>query len=257
MVTAFQQVVQGTTDYWGRSPWSDASLGKAPDPFYQVNGLVAAQKQNMVQLEQELTKRANYAKTVVAITPAGELYAFVDAAADNNPLAAALAGGGLVLTVAGTAYKITKSHNVGSTAFYKLDEVPNTGLSGGAARLADEDAFTSARLYELNPKHGTQPRIVRATFIGKRPTNPQAVLDNSVRIGPNTQRRIGYDPQAHEISIFDRDRDWWDVWDEDGQFQRCGIYHGHVRDWNQLDSQMKRALIDAGMFNRRGTYLGQ
>jgi hypothetical protein len=35
--------------------------------------------------------------------------------------------------------------------------------------------------------------------------------------------------------------------------RRGGIYHGHVRHRKQLDWQMKKALIDAGLFNQGGT----
>jgi hypothetical protein len=95
------------------------------------------------------------------------------------------------------------------------------------------------------------------TYIGKRPTNPQDALDESLRLGPNTQRRVGYDRTTKEISVFDRDRDWWDVWDDGDQMLRGGIYHGHVRPWEMLDSQMKRVLIDAKLFNHRGKFIGE
>ena len=72
------------------------------------------------------------------------------------------------------------------------------------------------------------------------PINGQLALDNSVSIGANTSRRIGI---------------------SDGQFvvldmTTNGIFHGHVRTWNELTQSMKNALINAGMTNRKGKILG-
>ena len=166
MVSVFKQVVVATRPRgifgYGESPWSDTNIGKAPDSFAAVTALVASKQQNINELEAELQKRATALKIAVSITPAGELYAFVEAAANNDPLGATLAGGGVVLTVAGTAYKLSKSHNLGSTKVYKLDEMPTSGIpsaikfegatpagSGTAASLAAEafeKAFSSTLL---------------------------------------------------------------------------------------------------------------
>lgn len=61
-------------------------------------------------------------------------------------------------------------------------------------------------------------------------------MDNSVEIGPNTTRRVGI--SDGEIVVFDE--------------TTSGIFHGHVRSWNELSETMKAALRKAGMVNKRG-----
>lgn len=59
---------------------------------------------------------------------------------------------------------------------------------------------------------------------------------NPVKIGPNTTRRVGI--SDGEIVVFDE--------------TTSGVYHGHVRSWNELSEQMKAALRKAKMVNKKG-----
>lgn len=61
-------------------------------------------------------------------------------------------------------------------------------------------------------------------------------MDNSVAISPNTTRRVGI--SDGEIVVFDE--------------TTSGIFHGHVRSWNELSETMKAALRKAGMVNKKG-----
>lgn len=61
-------------------------------------------------------------------------------------------------------------------------------------------------------------------------------MDKSVSIGPNTTRRVGI--SDGEIVVFDE--------------TTSGIFHGHVRSWNELSEQMKASLRKAGMVNKKG-----
>ncbi len=155
------------------------------------------------------------------------------------------------------------SGTLSTRALAKKPNLPRASASSkatsgvGAGLLADDFHFSHNRHYELNPKHGPEPKTVRGKYIGKRPTNPETTLQGSLALGGNSQkRRIGYDPDTAEISIFDRDRDWWDRMDDGDPIQIGGIWHGHVRPWDQLNLQMKKTLIDAGMFDHKGNYIG-
>ncbi|UZN02624.1 polymorphic toxin-type HINT domain-containing protein [Cellulomonas sp. S1-8] len=72
------------------------------------------------------------------------------------------------------------------------------------------------------------------------PTNGQGVLDESVSIGPNTTRRVGVDKENEEFVVFDETH------------PGKGEFHGHVRQWNELNHQMQNALQQAGLVNRKG-----
>ena len=70
----------------------------------------------------------------------------------------------------------------------------------------------------------------------KAPNMGQEALDNSVPIGSNTTRRVGI--SDGEIVVFDE--------------TTKGIFHGHVRSWNELTESMKAALRKSGMVNKKG-----
>ena len=70
----------------------------------------------------------------------------------------------------------------------------------------------------------------------KAPMNGQEALDNSVPIGSNTTRRIGI--SEGEIVVLDE--------------TNPGIFHGHVRSWDELSEAMKAALRKSGKVNKKG-----
>lgn len=92
--------------------------------------------------------------------------------------------------------------------------------------------------FEASPKHpvGVAPRA----GVSPGPTNGQAALDSSVSIGPNTPRRVGIDYDTGEFAVFDE------------TYPGRGVFHGHVRGWDQLEQGMQNALRRSGMVNRRG-----
>ena len=99
------------------------------------------------------------------------------------------------------------------------------GKSVGAMRRLD---------YEASPKHGPTAR----GRISKAPTNGQEALDTSVQVKGTSPRRVGVDPQTGEYVVLDQ--------------TSPGKFHGHVRTWNELTPEMKRALTDSGMASSRG-----
>lgn len=79
------------------------------------------------------------------------------------------------------------------------------------------------------------------TVSGKKnpaPTDPRRGLANSFTINKNTDRRIGYDRKNKEIIAFDK--------------TAPNTWHGHSRNWSELNQRQKNALIKAKIFNKRG-----
>ncbi|MEE9681493.1 S-type pyocin domain-containing protein [Pseudomonas moraviensis] len=76
----------------------------------------------------------------------------------------------------------------------------------------------------------------------KGPSNGQKALESSVQVKPTSARRIGVDPDANELVVFDR---------TGGE-----VYHGHVRPWDKLHQDMKNALIKARKVDSKGNILG-
>ena len=62
-----------------------------------------------------------------------------------------------------------------------------------------------------------------------------------------TRRRIGIDLDHNEFVVFDRTGD-----KVAGKRAVGGVYHGHVRTWDELTSPMKGTLIEHGVVDRRG-----
>jgi hypothetical protein len=97
----------------------------------------------------------------------------------------------------------------------------------------------SNMVYEASPKHHQN---VSGGFISAAPTNGQAALDASLQIKPSSPRRVAVDVQAQEFVVFDQ--------------TTPGVYHGHVRTFEQLTDQMKAVLRKEGLVNAKGKILG-
>jgi filamentous hemagglutinin len=102
------------------------------------------------------------------------------------------------------------------------------------------------RVYKRNPKHGRWDRGI----ISREPVNGQDALDWSVPVKTTSRVRIGIDYEDDAIVVFRRhvlgeflDRPW----DE--------VFHGYVVAWKGLEQDIKNALIEAGMADRRGRIL--
>ena len=71
------------------------------------------------------------------------------------------------------------------------------------------------------------------------PVDGQASLDKSVSIKPTTTRRVSV--EGDHFVVFDE--------------TTPGVFHGHIRSWNDLTPNMKSALIKNGLANNRGKIL--
>ncbi|MFN8510689.1 MAG: hypothetical protein U0Z75_09095 [Deinococcaceae bacterium] len=93
---------------------------------------------------------------------------------------------------------------------------------------------------ESSPKHHQNSR---GGFASTPPTNAQETLKGSILIKPTTSRRVGVDKRTGEFAVFDETHNG------------SGIYHGHIRKWEDLTQEMKNALLNSGVVNKKGKIL--
>jgi len=165
--------------------------------------------------------------------------------ADSRAFFAGRAVGEVVLVVVGTkgvdkTLKVVKGANgikvVGEAekSLLKMDlklfsEGAGSGGSVGAAKRL---------IYEASPKHGPTAK----GSISAAPRNGQEALDLSIQVKSTSPRRVSIDYGTGEFNVFDQ--------------TSPGIFHGHVRTWNELTSEMQRTLRQSGMVDSRGRILG-
>lgn len=110
------------------------------------------------------------------------------------------------------------------------------GADGGAHSETPFDGSEPELTFKPSPKHGPQQRGNAAP----EPGNPQKTLEDSITFNPNTTRRVGVDHENREFAVFDETHNG------------TGIYHGHVRTWDELSRQMQSALRKAGKVTAKG-----
>lgn len=139
------------------------------------------------------------------------------------------AAGAAQVTVA-TAGAAIHTNNLGS-AISEMRSASNGGGGGTSGAPGERN------IYEPHTKHGSVDR----GSASRAPTNGQEALDNSVRVKDTSPRRVGVDPKTKDIVVFDQHLE--------------GKFHGHVREWGELTSEMQNALRNAGLVNARGKVL--
>lgn len=87
-------------------------------------------------------------------------------------------------------------------------------------------------VYEDASYHSSKGNSVKS----KKPIDGQAALDKSIPLGGTSKRRIAY--VNNEIVILDQ--------------TSSGKFHGHVRTWADLSTDMQNILIKDGLFKRNG-----
>jgi hypothetical protein len=90
--------------------------------------------------------------------------------------------------------------------------------------------------YEASPKHGTQ----KVGNVSAAPRGGQAALDSSVQVKETSPRRVGVDYDAGELVVFDETH------------PGDGVFHGHIRSWDELTDQQRNAFSGAGLTDKRG-----
>lgn len=106
----------------------------------------------------------------------------------------------------------------------------------GAAHINDE-TFSANRTFEGSAKHSGSDRKVGGKKVAKEPADGQAALDFSFQISNTSPRRIGIDVKNNQFVVFDRTGNKVANKEAVG-----GIFHGHVRSWDELEGPMKKAL---------------
>ena len=91
--------------------------------------------------------------------------------------------------------------------------------------------------FEGNPKHGERDQAE----IGRAPRDGQTGLEHSVQVKGTSPRRVGVDAADSEIVVLDQTVQ--------------GVFHGHVRSWDELTDHQRNALIRAGLTDKRGNIM--
>ena len=105
--------------------------------------------------------------------------------------------------------------------------------------------WTAKQTYQDASYHG---RAAQAGPHGVKSAAPQdgtAALRHSYRVSESAPRRIGVDAAHEEFVVLDRT--------QVGQ----GLWHGHVRTWDQLTQNMRNALTSNGITSNRGKLIAQ
>jgi hypothetical protein len=108
-----------------------------------------------------------------------------------------------------------------------------TGNTKGKVNPSNGES-QSDLVFEASPKHTATDK----GNISHGPSDGQTALNNSVQVKSTSTRRVGLDKETGEIVVFDE--------------TTPGIFHGHVRSWEQLRPEMQNALRKAGLVDRRG-----
>ncbi|MFG2528313.1 putative T7SS-secreted protein [Streptomyces sp. NPDC048516] len=118
--------------------------------------------------------------------------------------------------------------------------VPNTSRWFDALGLkkCDGDKPDGIR-FEPSPKHGKTQRGNAAP----EPKDPEGTLQQSIPFNPNTTRRVAANHETGEFALFDETHNG------------TGIYHGHMRTWDELSPAQQSALRKAGLVNKKGKIL--
>jgi hypothetical protein len=118
--------------------------------------------------------------------------------------------------------------------------VPSPKRGPGAAHIHDE-SFSTNRTFERSVKHGGRERVVGGKKVAKEPADGQSALDFSFQISNNSPRRIGIDVKNNEFVVLDRTGHRITNKEVTG-----GVFHGHVRMWDELDRPMQKLLEERG-----------
>ncbi len=118
------------------------------------------------------------------------------------------------------------------------EKVPDTSvLKNAAEKIKDSSKEIVKGINKNGIYNDTEYHTLKGNAVkSPRPIDEQHALDNSFRLDANTKRRIAV---SHGQFV---------VIDETSP----GLYHGHVREWNQLRDEMKAVLRKADLVTKKG-----
>lgn len=100
------------------------------------------------------------------------------------------------------------------------------------------EEWAKEQQFDNAPYHGRTSQAGPQGVKSAAPADGPAALRNSFRLSDTTTRRIGHDAGSGQFVVLDRTRD--------------GLWHGHVRTWDELNQAMCNALIRNGVTSPRG-----
>lgn len=111
---------------------------------------------------------------------------------------------------------------------------PVAGLDAAKSGLREGPGAMTRLKYEPASYHGKVDTALKS----RAPAQGQDALDFSLQVKETSPRRVGIDPQTSDFVIFDQ--------------TTPGVFHGHVRPWNELPVEAQNALRKAGMVDAKG-----
>lgn len=165
--------------------------------------------------------------------------------AAGNPIAVIAEAAALraaMAAAAGRLLQIVGAISVGALAGHVVTSVITGATNAPNLRILEAET-EGEKKYEPGGKHGSTQRQTSRGPNSAEPQNGQEALENSVPLGENTTRRVGVDKENGEIVVLDETH------------PGKGVYHGHVRSWEELSDKMRNALRRAGLVNKKGKIL--
>lgn len=161
-------------------------------------------------------------------------------AADGEAARGASAGQGIATAAKDTGELGSDAGSL-SADQHPHEQPPAPRGGPGAAHIHDE-SFSANRTFEPSEKHSGKDRTVGGRKVAKEPADGAAALDFSFQVSNNSPRRIGIDVKNNEFVVFDRTGNKVVNKEVAG-----GVFHGHVRFWDELEAPMKKLLVDRGL----------
>jgi len=130
-----------------------------------------------------------------------------------------------------------------------LDGLRNRGGASSASRQRPElnglngpekpnPEWLKGQTYEGASYHGQTSQVGPRGVKSAAPQDGMAALRNSYKVSENAPRRIAVDAANKQFVVLDRTSE--------------GLWHGHVRTWDNLTQGMRNALIRNGVTTSRG-----
>ncbi|QLB42325.1 VENN motif pre-toxin domain-containing protein [Mannheimia pernigra] len=135
-----------------------------------------------------------------------------------------------------TSRLFTKENNLSNSNIHSNFAKKNTKPDRKAVDITERISAhkTNNFVFDKAPYHSKVGNSIKSA----NPTFGQEVLNESIQVKATSTRRVGVDKLTGEYVVFDQ--------------TEKNIYHGHVRNWNELTTEMKNALKEAGLVNDKG-----
>lgn len=145
----------------------------------------------------------------------------------------------------GIAYNRFRYYSPETGAYISQEPIRlRAGLSNLYAYVHDVNVWVNPRglvkqIYEKASYYGKIDTAIKI----KAPKNRQEALDSSGQVKLTSPRRVGVDKINKELVVLDQT-----LITPEG----IEVYQGHVRAWEDLHPDQKKALQDAGLVNKKG-----